>query len=83
MNESKLDSNNMFRRIKIIFGIFMVFFYLGFGLFFIFAPLFEYIEEVIRVIFGGALAIYGIARAIRTYEQVREEFFIKKKIKNK
>ena len=54
----------------------MVFFYIGFGLFFIFAPLFEYINIVIRTIFGSALAIYGLARALRAYEQVREVFFM-------
>ena len=60
----------------------MVFFYIGFGLFFIFAPLFEYINIVIRTIFGSALAIYGLARALRAYEQVREIFFIGKDIDN-
>ena len=83
MAGSKLDSNNLFRRIKIIFGIFMIFFYLGFGLFFIFAPLFEHIDMIIRVIFGAALSIYGLARAVRTYEQIREEFFMSKSMKDK
>jgi len=58
----------------------MVFFYIGFGLFFIFSPLFEYINIVIRTIFGSALAIYGLARALRAYEQVREVFFMGKDI---
>ena len=38
---------------------------------------------IIRIIFGAALAIYGLARAVRTYEQIREEFFISKGMKDK
>jgi cytochrome c biogenesis protein CcdA len=83
MAGSKLESNNLFRRIKIIFGIFMVFFYLGLALFFITASLFEHIEMIIRIIVCAALSIYGLARAVRTYEQIREEFFKSKLTKDK
>ena len=70
-----METRDLFQRIKIIFGIMMVFFYIGFGLFFIFAPLFEYVNIVIRTLFGAALALYGVVRAQRAYEQVREVFF--------
>ena len=56
----------------------MVFFYIGLGLFFIFAPMFEYINIVIRALFGSAMALYGVARAHRAYEQVRDVFFLGK-----
>ena len=61
----------------------MVFFYIGFGLFFIFAPLFEYINIAIRTLFGSALAIYGLVRALRTYKQVRDIFLMGKDIDDK
>jgi len=71
----QLNTNNLLQRIKIIFGIFMIFFYISFGMYFIFSPLFVHINIAIRTIFGVALALYGLVRALRTYEQVRDEFF--------
>jgi hypothetical protein len=56
----------------------MVFFYIGLGLFLIFAPMFEYINIVVRVLFGSAMALYGLVRAQRAYEQVRDVFFLGK-----
>ena len=53
----------------------MVFFYVGFGLFFILSPLFSNIDKVLRIIFGSAFLLFGLARAFRTYEKIREVFF--------
>jgi hypothetical protein len=59
----------------VIFGGMMVFFYIGMGLFIIFSPLFDHIVKIIRIIFGSALGLYGLARAFRTYEKVKDLFF--------
>jgi cytochrome c biogenesis protein CcdA len=70
-----MDGKSLYERIMVIFEGVMVFFYLGVGLFFIFAHLFDHIEKVIRIIFGSALILYSVARAFRTYEKVKETFF--------
>ena len=70
-----MTAKNLYQRAMVIFGGVMVFFYLGFGLFFIFSPLFDHINDFIRIAFGSAFALYGVVRAFRTYEQVREVFF--------
>lgn len=53
----------------------MVFFYIGFGLFIILSPLLNNIDKAIRVIFGSVFILFGVARAFRTYEKVREVFY--------
>jgi cytochrome c biogenesis protein CcdA len=70
-----MNGKLLYERVMVIFGGVMVFFYLGLGLFFIFYPLFDHIEKAIRIIFGSALILYGVARAFRTYEKVKETFF--------
>jgi cytochrome c biogenesis protein CcdA len=70
-----MEGKGLYERVMVIFGGVMVFFYLGLGLFFIFSPLFDHIEKLIRIIFGSALALYSVVRAFRTYEKVKELFF--------
>lgn len=70
-----MDGKVLYERVMVVFGGVMVFFYLGVGFFFIFHPLFEHIDKALRIIFGSALIIYGVARAFRTYQKVKETFF--------
>jgi cytochrome c biogenesis protein CcdA len=70
-----MNTRNMYDRVMTIFGGLMVFFYIGLGLFLIFSDLFDNYNKVMRVIFGSTLIFYGIARAFRTYEKVKEHFF--------
>lgn len=70
-----MNGKLLYERIMVIFGGVMVFFYLGLGLFFIFYPLFDRIDKALRIIFGSALILYGVARAFRTYQKVKETFF--------
>ena len=70
-----MDGKGLYERVMVIFGGVMVFFYLGVGLVFILHPMFDHIDKAIRVIFGSALILYGVARAFRTYQKVKETFF--------
>jgi len=70
-----VNGKDLYQRISVIFGGLMVFFYLGFGLFFIISPLFSNIDKFLRIIFGSAFLLIGLARAFRTYEKIREVFF--------
>ena len=70
-----MNGKGLYEQVMVIFGGVMVFFYFGLGLFIIFHPLFNHIEKFIRILFGSALIIYGLTRAFRTYEKVREAFF--------
>ncbi|KPK84249.1 MAG: hypothetical protein AMS27_10485 [Bacteroides sp. SM23_62_1] len=70
-----MSGKDLYQKISVIFGGVMVFFYVGFGLFFILSPLFSNIDKVLRIIFGSAFLLFGLARAFRTYEKIREVFF--------
>jgi cytochrome c biogenesis protein CcdA len=72
-----MGGNNLYEQVMVIFGGVMVFFYIGLGIFIIISPHFEQIEKFIRIIFGSALGLLGIQRAVRTYEKVKEVFFTK------
>ncbi|NDV95507.1 hypothetical protein D0T84_11385 [Dysgonomonas sp. 521] len=54
---------------KMIFGIFMVFFYLCIAVLMVFTPLFEGLNWILRVIIGILLFMYGIFRAIRAWRE--------------
>lgn len=70
MNDERIK-----KQIGAIFGGMMVFFYIGFGVFFIISPIFDYIDKPLRVIGGSTFFLYGLYRAYRTYIKVREVFF--------
>ncbi|MCX6329064.1 MAG: hypothetical protein NTZ85_06050, partial [Bacteroidia bacterium] len=61
-----------------LFGIFMVFFYLGIGIFLLFfTEKYFNIDKAIRVIMGSTFLFYGIYRIFVTYKQIVEAFFTK------
>jgi len=70
-----MSGKNLYEQVMVIFGGLMVFFYIGFGFLIIFSHLFDQIEKFIRIIFGSALGLLGLQRAVRTYEKVKEVFF--------
>lgn len=70
-----MSGKDLYQRVAVIFGGLMVFFYIGFGLFFILSPLLNHIDKVLRVIFGVTFILLGVARAFRIVEKVREVFF--------
>lgn len=74
-----MNENRILEQFTAIFSIFMVFFYLGVGFYFIFLTDFGYIDKSLRVILGSTFIFYGIYRAYRAYVKIVEVFFTKDK----
>ncbi len=72
MNESKL-----MQQVTTIFSIFMVLFYLGVGIYFVFFTNLSYLDKSVRILMGSAFIFYGLYRAYRTYVKIVEVFFTK------
>jgi hypothetical protein len=60
-----------------MFGIFMVMFYLGVGIFLLFFAKMFIIDRALKVIIGSTFLLYGIYRITVTYKQMSEAFFTK------
>jgi hypothetical protein len=60
-----------------MFGIFMVMFYLGVGIFLLFFAKMFIIDRALKVIIGSTFLLYGIYRITVTYKQMTEAFFTK------
>jgi cytochrome c biogenesis protein CcdA len=72
-----MDTNRLMQQVTAIFSIFMVFFYIGVGVYLIFYTNFSYLDKSIRVIIGSAFLFYGLYRAYRAYVKIVEVFFTK------
>jgi hypothetical protein len=72
-----MDGNRLMQQVTAIFSVFMVFFYLGIGIVFIFYSNLSYLDKAVRVIMGSAFIFYGLYRAYRTYVKIVEVFFTK------
>ena len=77
-----MNENRIMQQFTAIFSIFMVFFYLGVGIFLIFFYKFSYIDKALKVIMGSTFIFYGIYRAYRAYLKIVEVFFTKDKGQN-
>jgi hypothetical protein len=76
-----MNENRLMQQVTAIFSIFMVFFYLGVGYYFVFLSDRSYLDKSVRVIMGSTFMFYGIYRAYRTYVKIVEAFFSKDKDK--
>jgi len=72
-----MNGNRLMQQVTAIFSIFMVLFYLGVGIFFIFFSDLSYLDKPVRVIMGSTFLFYGTYRAFRTYLKIVEAFFSK------
>ena len=63
----------MYDKVFAIFGTVMVFFYLGLAVFLLTTRLFE-MDKALRIILSIPLFIYGIYRALISFEKIRESF---------
>lgn len=72
-----MNGNRLMQQVTAIFSIFMVIFYLGVGIFFIFFSDLSYLDKPVRVIMGSTFLFYGSYRAYRTYTKIIEAFFTK------
>jgi hypothetical protein len=76
-----VDGNKILQQFHAMFGVFMVVFYIGTGLFLLFyvdRTVFR-IDKAMRVILGSAFLFFGIYRIFVSYKQIREAFFRKDK----
>ncbi len=59
-----------------MFSVFMVLFYLGFGIFFLFfARKYFVIDKAISTLFGGTLMVLGLYRIYLTWKLITKAFF--------
>jgi len=65
------------QQVMAIFSIFMVFFYIGIGVYLVFFPNFSYLDKSVLILFGSAFFFYGLYRAYRAYVKIVEVFFTK------
>jgi hypothetical protein len=70
-----MNENRLMQQVTAIFSVFMVFFYLGVGIFFIFYTDKSTIDKPVRVILGSAFILYGVYRGLRSYQKIVEAFF--------
>jgi len=64
-------------QVTAIFSTFMVFFYLGAGIYLLFYSDRSYLDKAVRVLLGSAFLFYGLYRAYRAYVKIVEVFFSK------
>ena len=53
---------------KMIYGIFMVFFYLCISILLVFTPIFENINIILRIVMGVLFFCYGLFRGYRMWK---------------
>ena len=70
-----MNENRLMQQVTAIFSIFMVFFYLGVGVYFVFFSDTSYLDKAVRVIMGSTFLFYGLYRAYRAYVKIVEAFF--------
>jgi hypothetical protein len=74
-----MNENRLMQQVTAIFSIFMVFFYIGVGVYFVFYSDRSYLDKSVRVIMGSTFLFYGVYRAYRAYVKIIEAFFTGKK----
>jgi hypothetical protein len=70
MNERRLMD-----QIGVIFGAFMTIFYIAVGLYLAFFSNLYWMDKFLLRLLGITFALYGVYRAFRTYQKIREVFF--------
>lgn len=70
-----MNNNKILQQFNAVFGIFMVIFYLGMGIFLLFFAqrIFD-IDKALRSILGGTFLLYGTYRIFATIRQISEAF---------
>jgi hypothetical protein len=70
-----MDNNKIMKQVTAIFNLFMVFFYLGGGIFLIFFFKNTFLDKAVLVLMGSVFVFYGLFRAYRTYVSIVDLFF--------
>lgn len=66
-----MNNNKIMQQFHAIFGVLMVIFYLGAGIFLLFFASQFNIDKAVRVIIGSSFLLYGTYRIYVTYRQIR------------
>ncbi len=66
-------------QIGAIFGAFMSIFYVSAGLYLAFFSDFYWLDKFLLKLVGITFALYGVYRAFRAYQQIRDVFFHSRK----
>jgi len=75
-----MNSNKILQQFHAMFGVFMVAFYIGIGLFLLlYAKRFFDIDKAIRVIMGSTFLFFGVYRVFVSIQQIREAFYTRNK----
>ncbi|HPY67842.1 MAG TPA: hypothetical protein PLP03_06745 [Bacteroidales bacterium] len=70
-----MRNNKILQQFNAVFGIFMVIFYLGMGVFLLFfAQKIFNIDKALRSILGGTFLLYGTYRIFVTIRQISDAF---------
>ena len=70
-----MNNNKILKQFNAVFGIFMVIFYLGMGVFLLFyAQKIFNIDKALRGILGGTFLLYGTYRIFATIRQLIDAF---------
>lgn len=72
-----MNDRKIMQQITTVFAVFMVFFYLGVGIFLIWYADLSTIDKAVRVLLGSAFMLLGVFRAFRAWEKIKEVFFTK------
>ncbi len=70
-----MNENRIMQQVTAIFSAFMVFFYIGVGIFLVFFMQRSMVDKPVRVIIGSTFILYGIYRAYRSYVSISQAFF--------
>ena len=74
-----MNENRILQQMTAIFSAFMVFFYMGVGIYLIFFAHLNYPDKALLVIIGSAFILLGLYRAYTAYVKIVEFFFKKDK----
>ncbi len=72
-----MSDNKIMNQIGAIFGIFMVVFYIGVGMYLAFATTLYYLDPFLRKLIGFTFLIYGLYRGYVTFVKIKRSFFNK------
>lgn len=69
-----MNNDRISRQFHAIFGIFMVFFYLGVGIFLLFFADMFTLDRALLGMIGGAFILLGLYRIYSTYRKITQAF---------
>jgi hypothetical protein len=70
-----MNENKLMQQVGTIFGVFMTIFYIGVGLYLAFFNNLYWIDKFLLKLVGITFSLYGVYRAFRTYQKIKEVFF--------